>query len=61
MRDVEVRTFSWWEEARELILVQHLATLASLYKYYKLDYVYPKERINDCWEKVLLNQCEPRQ
>ncbi|KAH8093101.1 glycoside hydrolase family 38 protein [Cristinia sonorae] len=36
--------------------VEHLATLASLYKY-KSDYTYPKSKIDDCWEKVLLNQC----
>ncbi|KAL6305038.1 glycosyl hydrolases family 38 N-terminal domain-containing protein [Sparassis latifolia] len=36
--------------------VEHLATFASLYKFHKGDYVYPDERINDCWEKVLLNQ-----
>ncbi|CCM00538.1 uncharacterized protein FIBRA_02572 [Fibroporia radiculosa] len=35
--------------------VELLATLASLYKYHK-DYIYPNEKINDCWEKVLLNQ-----
>ena len=38
--------------------VQILATFASLFKFHKTDYVYPNERINDCWEKVLLNQCE---
>ncbi|KAA1467023.1 hypothetical protein DENSPDRAFT_876986 [Dentipellis sp. KUC8613] len=32
----------------------HVATLASLFK--KEDYEYPIERINDNWEKVLLNQ-----
>ncbi|KAH9837576.1 glycoside hydrolase family 38 protein [Rhodofomes roseus] len=36
--------------------VEYLATLASLYKWHNPDYVYPNERINDCWEKVLLNQ-----
>ncbi|KAI0654605.1 galactose mutarotase-like domain-containing protein [Cubamyces menziesii] len=36
--------------------VEVLATFASLYRYHKTDYVYPNERINDCWEKVLLNQ-----
>ncbi|KAJ7677197.1 glycosyl hydrolases family 38 N-terminal domain-containing protein [Mycena rosella] len=34
--------------------VEHVATLASLRKDTK--YVYPKQTINDCWEKVLLNQ-----
>jgi alpha-mannosidase len=38
---------------------QHVATLASLYKLYNPDYVYPKARIDDNWEKVLLNQCKP--
>ncbi|GLB44397.1 putative alpha mannosidase, middle domain [Lyophyllum shimeji] len=36
--------------------VEHVATLASLYKLHKNDYVYPKQRIDDSWEKVLLNQ-----
>ncbi|OBZ74598.1 Alpha-mannosidase [Grifola frondosa] len=36
--------------------VEHLATFASLYKFHKPDYVYPNDKINDCWEKVLLNQ-----
>ncbi|KZT66211.1 glycoside hydrolase family 38 protein [Daedalea quercina L-15889] len=36
-----------------------LATLASLYRFHKHDYIYPNERINDCWEKVLLNQLLP--
>ncbi|KAI0351116.1 hypothetical protein OH77DRAFT_1506678 [Trametes cingulata] len=36
--------------------VEVLATFASLYRFHKSDYVYPNERINDCWEKVLLNQ-----
>ena len=36
---------------------QHVATLASLHRYHKPDYVYPKSRIDTCWEKVLLNQC----
>ncbi|KAI8992732.1 glycosyl hydrolases family 38 N-terminal domain-containing protein [Trametes punicea] len=39
--------------------VEVLATLASLYNHHKPDYVYPNERINDCWEKVLLNQLLP--
>lgn len=34
--------------------IEHVATLASLYK---TDYAYPKEKIDDNWEKVLLNQC----
>ncbi|TCD63848.1 Glycoside hydrolase, 38 vacuolar alpha mannosidase [Steccherinum ochraceum] len=36
--------------------VEHLATLASLYKHHNFNYVYPKSKIDDCWEKVLLNQ-----
>ena len=36
--------------------VEHLATLASVYK--PTEYKYPKTAINDNWEKVLLNQCE---
>jgi hypothetical protein len=38
--------------------LQHVATLASLYKLHKKDYVYPKEEIDVAWEKVLLNQYE---
>ncbi|KAF8155248.1 glycoside hydrolase family 38 protein [Mycena galopus ATCC 62051] len=34
--------------------VEHLATLASLLS--KKKYVYPKQGLNDAWEKVLLNQ-----
>ena len=34
--------------------MEHLATLASLRKG---DYAYPKTKIDDNWEKVLLNQC----
>ncbi|KAJ3559346.1 hypothetical protein NM688_g401 [Phlebia brevispora] len=36
--------------------VEHVATLASLYRYHKDNYVYPKSTIDTCWEKVLLNQ-----
>ncbi|EKM48306.1 glycoside hydrolase family 38 protein [Phanerochaete carnosa HHB-10118-sp] len=36
--------------------VEHVATLASLYRYHKHDYEYPKAKIDVCWEKVLLNQ-----
>lgn len=38
-------------------MLQHLTTLASLYKLHNKDYVYPKEEIDKAWEKVLLNQC----
>jgi hypothetical protein len=38
-----------------LPIVQHIATLASIYKADK--YTYPKEKLDDSWEKVLLNQC----
>ncbi|KAJ7467473.1 glycoside hydrolase family 38 protein [Mycena latifolia] len=36
--------------------VEHVATLASLAG---KGYVYPREKINECWEKVLLNQFLP--
>ncbi|KAG6918486.1 hypothetical protein DXG01_014113 [Tephrocybe rancida] len=36
--------------------VEHVATLASLYKLYNKDYIYPKQLIDNSWEKVLLNQ-----
>ncbi|KAI1787087.1 glycoside hydrolase family 38 protein [Ganoderma leucocontextum] len=39
--------------------VEILSTFASLFRFHKTDYVYPNERINDCWEKVLLNQLLP--
>ncbi|OSX57004.1 glycoside hydrolase family 38 protein [Postia placenta MAD-698-R-SB12] len=38
--------------------IEILATLASLYRYHKKDYAYPDAKINECWEKVLLNQCK---
>ena len=41
-----------------LSIVQQLATLASLYSYHHKDYVYPKEKIDVSWEKVLLIQCK---
>ena len=41
-----------------LSIVQQLATLASLYTYHNKEYVYPKEKIDVSWEKVLLIQCE---
>ncbi|KAI9447174.1 glycosyl hydrolases family 38 N-terminal domain-containing protein [Lactarius psammicola] len=34
---------------------EHIATLASVYKGDK--YKYPKQKLDDSWEKVLLNQC----
>jgi hypothetical protein len=40
----------------KLTSFQYVATLASLYS--PKDYVYPYDRINECWEKVCLNQCE---
>lgn len=53
LRDVEVSLsfqmrslYQWFE--------QHVATLASLS--HKKQYTYPKEKIDDAWEKVLLNQ-----
>ncbi|KAG6862107.1 hypothetical protein C0995_005917 [Termitomyces sp. Mi166 len=36
--------------------VEHVTTLASLYRLYNKDYIYPKQAIDDSWEKVLLNQ-----
>ncbi|KAF8549819.1 glycoside hydrolase family 38 protein [Imleria badia] len=36
--------------------VERLATLATLFKFDWSSYVYPKATIDDCWEKVLLNQ-----
>ena len=41
-----------------LSIVQQIATLASLYTYHQKDYVYPKEKIDSLWEKVLLIQYE---
>ena len=38
--------------------LQQVATLASLCTYHDKGYIYPKERIDVSWEKVLLNQCE---
>jgi len=60
LRDVEVRLVLGSIERVLMMLVcyQHVATFASLYKLYKKDYVYPKQTIDDSWEKVLLNQCE---
>ena len=63
MRDVEVLLRSpilrRFEAFRILIHCgwQLLATLATLFKSSESDYVYPQSRINDSWEKVLLNQC----
>lgn len=36
--------------------VERLATLATLFKTGSSSFVYPKATIDDCWEKVLLNQ-----
>ncbi|RXW22273.1 hypothetical protein EST38_g3570 [Candolleomyces aberdarensis] len=36
--------------------VELLATFASLHKHQCQDYVYPKLDVDNCWEKVLLNQ-----
>lgn len=36
--------------------LQHVATLASVIK--PTEYCYPKAKIDECWEKVLLNQCQ---
>ncbi|KAF6748244.1 alpha-mannosidase [Ephemerocybe angulata] len=40
--------------------VELLASLASLHKHSRHDYVYPKHEIDAAWEKLLLNQCKPR-
>ncbi|KAF8878221.1 glycoside hydrolase family 38 protein [Infundibulicybe gibba] len=37
--------------------VEHVATLASFHPKHKSKYEYPKQKIDDSWEKVLLNQC----
>ncbi|KAI0085525.1 glycoside hydrolase family 38 protein [Irpex rosettiformis] len=39
--------------------IEHVATLASLYKTHDGKYQYPKSTIDVCWEKVLLNQLLP--
>ncbi|KAI0742249.1 glycoside hydrolase family 38 protein [Daedaleopsis nitida] len=39
--------------------IEIIATFASLFRFHKTDYVYPDEKINECWEKVLLNQFLP--
>ncbi|KAI6046633.1 glycoside hydrolase family 38 protein [Pisolithus marmoratus] len=36
--------------------VERAATLATIHKPTSSNYVYPKKSIDDCWEKVLLNQ-----
>ena len=63
LRDVEVPTLPslYRLSVVMLVLTWHglkiLATLASLFKSSESDYVYPQSRINDSWERVLLNQC----
>ncbi|PPQ95115.1 hypothetical protein CVT25_011658 [Psilocybe cyanescens] len=39
--------------------VEQIGTLASLYKHSKKNYVYPKDKVDESWEKVLLNQLLP--
>lgn len=60
LRDVEVsfNSSALWSAWANNIFKQ-IATLASLYKLKRNDYVYPKQTIDESWEKVLLNQCEP--
>jgi translation initiation factor 2 alpha subunit (eIF-2alpha) len=57
MRDVEVGSTSnirdKWTLMKEY--EQHVTTLASIAK--PDNYVYPREKIDESWEKVLLNQC----
>ena len=52
MRDVEVSC----EPVNDYTLnvFQYVATLASLYQ---KNYSFPKDKIDDSWEKLLLNQC----
>ncbi|KDQ27960.1 glycoside hydrolase family 38 protein [Pleurotus ostreatus PC15] len=38
--------------------VEHASTLATLLCDKSSKFVYPKSRIDECWEKVLLNQCD---
>jgi alpha-mannosidase len=58
LRDLEVRVCLLVRYEFIHLYLQHIATLASLYKLHKKDYVYPKVEIDAAWEKVLLNQCE---
>lgn len=55
LRDVEVRGCTLVDVALNGT-PQYVATLASLYQ---KKYAYPKTKIDDSWEKVLLNQCKP--
>ncbi|KAI0776540.1 glycosyl hydrolases family 38 N-terminal domain-containing protein [Trametes elegans] len=58
---LEVRSIKKGNRKSEILLrdVEVLAAFASLYRFHKSDYVYPNERINNAWEKVLLNQFLP--
>ncbi|KAI5983893.1 glycoside hydrolase family 38 protein, partial [Pisolithus albus] len=41
------------------LYLERVATLATICQPASSDYVYPKKSIDDCWEKVLLNQLLP--
>ncbi|KAH0833839.1 glycoside hydrolase family 38 protein [Lanmaoa asiatica] len=56
LRDVEVWKSSFSSHSRVEKFRKRLATLATLFKSERSSYVYPKATIDDCWEKVLLNQ-----
>jgi alpha-mannosidase len=55
LREVEVRNSSA-QFSTFLNPLQYVSTLASLYA--AKNYEYPYDRINECWEKVCLNQCK---
>ena len=58
LRDVEVRESATFVNVCAKYRSQHVATLASLYRFHKGDYAYAKSKIDVCWEKVMLNQRE---
>ena len=57
LRDAEVGVDPHFDLVCPLCLtcLQHVATLASIFK--GNEYKYPKQSLDDSWEKVLLNQC----
>ena len=57
LRDAEVGLSPIFQSFVSLVwrCIQHVATLASIFKGSK--YKYPKQTLDDSWEKVLLNQC----
>ncbi|KAG6332318.1 hypothetical protein ID866_6771 [Astraeus odoratus] len=56
LRDVEVVLFLISTPDSTEMIFQRVATLTTLVKSKSSGYVYPKNTIDDCWEKVLLNQ-----